>query len=68
LVSGRWTAAAAAAARSRNPTIGVRIAGDDTSGGAGGPATEIRRRFVEIWRKEDGAWRVARTLDNAGPD
>jgi ketosteroid isomerase-like protein len=35
---------------------------------AGGPATEIRRRFVEIWRKEDGAWRVARTLDNAGPD
>ena len=35
---------------------------------AGGRALAMRRRFIEIWRREDGAWRVSRALDNAGPE
>jgi ketosteroid isomerase-like protein len=35
---------------------------------AGGSRTEVRRRFIEIWRRENGAWRVSRAIDNAGPE
>ncbi len=31
---------------------------------AGGEPQMIERRYLEIWRKEDGRWRVARTMDN----
>src|SRR5262249_31756897 len=31
---------------------------------AGGEPQIIERRYLEIWRKEDGRWRVARTMDN----
>ena len=30
---------------------------------SGGAPQHIRRRFVELWRKDDGAWKVARTMD-----
>jgi ketosteroid isomerase-like protein len=30
----------------------------------GGPVQLVRRRFLEIWRKQDGQWLVARTMDN----
>lgn len=32
----------------------------------GGERQELSRRYLEIWRKRRGAWRVARTMDNAG--
>ena len=35
---------------------------------AGGGRSEVRRRFIEIWRRENGAWRVSRAIDNAGPE
>ena len=36
---------------------------------AGGGTQRFVRRYLEIWRKRDGQWRVARTMDNAGePD
>jgi ketosteroid isomerase-like protein len=31
---------------------------------AGGETQVIERRYLEIWRKENGRWRVARTMDN----
>jgi ketosteroid isomerase-like protein len=31
---------------------------------AGGERQIIERRYLEIWLKEDGRWRVARTMDN----
>lgn len=31
---------------------------------AGGSAQQISRRYLEIWRKEQGRWLVARTMDN----
>jgi ketosteroid isomerase-like protein len=31
---------------------------------AGGESHFIERRYLEIWRKENGRWRVARTMDN----
>ena len=31
---------------------------------ADGEPQTIERRYLEIWRKEDGRWRVARTMDN----
>jgi ketosteroid isomerase-like protein len=33
---------------------------------AGGLAQEIQRRFLEIWRKENGRWLVTRAIDNIG--
>lgn len=30
----------------------------------GGSPVSIARRYLEIWRNEDGAWRVIRTMDN----
>ena len=30
----------------------------------GGDSTQIHRRYLEIWRKEAGVWRVFRTMDN----
>ncbi len=30
----------------------------------GGTALVVQRRFLEIWKKEDGTWRVYRTMDN----
>ena len=30
----------------------------------GGVSRWLRRRFLEIWRKENGHWRVSRTMDN----
>jgi ketosteroid isomerase-like protein len=30
----------------------------------GGDSTQIQRRYLEIWRKEAGVWRVFRTMDN----
>jgi ketosteroid isomerase-like protein len=32
----------------------------------GGPSQEIERRFLEIWRKENGRWLVTRAIDNSG--
>ncbi len=32
---------------------------------AGAPQT-IERRYLEVWRKDAGRWRVIRTMDNAG--
>jgi ketosteroid isomerase-like protein len=34
----------------------------------GGEARVLRRRFLEIWRREGERWRVCRTMDNAGGD
>ena len=31
---------------------------------AGGESQVIERRYLEIWRKEQGRWLVARTMDN----
>jgi ketosteroid isomerase-like protein len=36
-----------------------------TPRGEGAPQT-IERRYLEIWRKDAGRWRVIRTMDNAG--
>jgi ketosteroid isomerase-like protein len=33
---------------------------------AGGEAQKVVRRYLEVWRKREGTWRVARTMDNAG--
>src|ERR1700693_5465047 len=33
---------------------------------AGGQAQGIKRRFLEIWRKENGRWLVTRAIDNIG--
>jgi ketosteroid isomerase-like protein len=33
----------------------------------GGKDQVIKRRFLEIWRKQNGEWRIARTMDNAIP-
>jgi ketosteroid isomerase-like protein len=30
----------------------------------GGQTTRIERRYLEIWRKDSGKWRVIRTMDN----
>jgi len=32
----------------------------------GGEGQQISRRYLEIWRKRGGRWRVARTMDNFG--
>ena len=32
----------------------------------GGAPQTIERRYLEVWRKEAGRWRVIRTMDNAG--
>ena len=32
---------------------------------AGGPPQVLRRRFLEVWRKKNGEWRVFRTMDNS---
>jgi ketosteroid isomerase-like protein len=32
---------------------------------AGGESQTIERRYLEIWRKEDGRWLVVRTMDNS---
>ncbi len=29
-----------------------------------GPSVIIERRFLEIWRKEDGKWKIIRAMDN----
>jgi uncharacterized protein (TIGR02246 family) len=31
---------------------------------AGGESQVLRRRYFEIWRKQDGRWLVARAMDN----
>jgi len=31
-----------------------------------GEPQKIMRRYLEIWRRENGRWRVARTMDNVG--
>lgn len=33
---------------------------------AGGDTIRAPRRYLEIWRKSGGRWRVARTMDNSG--
>jgi ketosteroid isomerase-like protein len=36
---------------------------------SGGDALVLRRRFLEIWRREGGVWRAFRAMDNVGnPD
>jgi ketosteroid isomerase-like protein len=32
----------------------------------GGAEVVLERRYVELWRHEEGLWRVARTMDNVG--
>lgn len=32
----------------------------------GGETHHVVRRYLEVWRKRAGQWRVARTMDNAG--
>ena len=32
---------------------------------AGGELLSIARRYLEIWRREDGRWLVVRTMDNS---
>ena len=32
---------------------------------AGGEPLAIQRRYLEIWRRENGSWLVARTMDNS---
>jgi len=32
---------------------------------AGGERQVLRRRYLEIWRNENGSWRVFRTMDNS---
>jgi ketosteroid isomerase-like protein len=31
----------------------------------GGETQIVRRRYIEIWRRESGLWRVIRTMDNS---
>ena len=33
---------------------------------AGGETQTIDRRYLELWRKENGRWLVVRTMDNVG--
>jgi ketosteroid isomerase-like protein len=33
---------------------------------AGGESQTIERRYLELWRKENGRWLVVRTMDNVG--
>jgi len=33
---------------------------------SGGEAQTVERRYLEIWRKEEGRWLVFRTMDNIG--
>ena len=33
---------------------------------AGGDTQTIDRRYLELWRKENGRWLVVRTMDNVG--
>ena len=33
---------------------------------AGGETQTIDRRYLEVWRKENGRWLVVRTMDNVG--
>jgi ketosteroid isomerase-like protein len=33
---------------------------------AGGESQTINRRYLELWRKENGRWLVVRTMDNVG--
>jgi uncharacterized protein (TIGR02246 family) len=33
---------------------------------SGGEKQIIDRRYLEVWRREDGRWQVARTMDNVG--
>ena len=35
---------------------------------AGGARQEVQRRYLEIWRKRGGRWRVARTMDNTAEE
>jgi hypothetical protein len=36
---------------------------------SGGDGLVLRRRFLEIWRREGGVWRAFRAMDNVGnPD
>jgi ketosteroid isomerase-like protein len=35
---------------------------------AGGEGRELQRRYLEIWRKRAGRWRVARTMDNTAEE
>lgn len=35
---------------------------------AGGASQEVQRRYLEIWRKRAGRWRVARTMDNTAEE
>ncbi|HWW82965.1 MAG TPA: DUF4440 domain-containing protein [Vicinamibacterales bacterium] len=32
----------------------------------GGETQQVARRYLEIWRKREGRWRVARTMDDVG--
>lgn len=32
----------------------------------GGDEHVLDRRYLEVWRKQDGQWKVARTMDNEG--
>ena len=32
----------------------------------GGEEFVLDRRYLEVWRKQDGRWKVARTMDNEG--
>jgi ketosteroid isomerase-like protein len=35
---------------------------------AGGARRELQRRYLEIWRRRGGRWRVARTMDNTAEE
>ena len=35
---------------------------------AGGERRELQRRYLEIWRRRGGRWRVARTMDNTAEE
>jgi hypothetical protein len=35
---------------------------------AGGDAQIARRRFLEVWKREDRVWRAFRAMDNVGTD
>ena len=35
---------------------------------AGGERRELQRRYLEIWRRRGGRWRVARTMDNTADE
>ena len=34
----------------------------------GGETHQVVRRYLEVWRKRAGQWRVARTMDNVGDE